>query len=147
MFKRKNSKGVTLIELVIILALLGILAGITVPSMDWSNYYLRTQARQLCAEIRNVRVLRMTEGVDYKVSLNRDFYQINNGIKQVKKVNMLSNYKIYYNNQEITFNYNSGAPDKGDTITIKNVKNGRSMEITIVPASGRVLLKDEIFLP
>ena len=144
MYKNKCNLGFTMIELIIVLALLGILATISIPRFDHSSYYLRTQAKTLCSEIRDVRVLRMTEGEDYKISLNHDYYQVSKGTKLIKKVNLKPNYKLYYNFSEIKFSYHTGAPTKGDTITLRNTKTKTYMEITIVPASGRVLLKDEI---
>lgn len=145
MYNSKNNSGFTMIELLIALALFGIIMTIVIPKLNFSHHYLRTQAKILCNEIRDVRMLRMTEGEDFKIILNRDYYQVNKGIRLVKRVNLKPEYKLYYNFSEIKFSYNTGAPTRGDTITIMDTKNKRYMEITIVPSSGRVLLKDEVF--
>ena len=44
------------------------------------------------------------------------------------------------------FQYNGAPVYGGTTIRIPNKKNGKYIEITIVPASGRVLMK-EIYQP
>ena len=144
MKRGKNIQGLTLIELVVTMAIMVIAAGIVIPKFDMGDYLLKTQAQQLCGEIRNIRALKMSEGEYYQIALNRDFYQVKNGIKELKKVEMLKNYRIFYEKQDISFTY-SGVPNSGNTITIMNEKNGRRMKITIVPSSGRVLLKNEIF--
>ena len=144
MYNGKKNLGFTMIELLIVLAFFGIFITISIPKLDFSDHHLRTQAKILCNEIREVRMLRMTEGEDFRIVLSKDFYQVNNGIKQIKRVNLRPEYKLYYNFSEIKFSYNTGAPTRGDTITIRNIKNKSYMEITIVPSSGRVLLKDEV---
>jgi prepilin-type N-terminal cleavage/methylation domain-containing protein len=142
-------KGFTIIELIIILAILAILIAFAIPKIDCCNFHLKTQGRLLCSEIRQIKILRMTVGEQHKITLSPNKYTIQNGTKDIKTIKLMPGYQLLYdlNRNKIMFQY-SGAPMYGgSTIRIRNKKNGKYIELTIVPASGRVLLKEKILNP
>lgn len=145
MLKPMNKKGFTLIELILVMAILGIIMGLVIPSFKFGNYYLKSLSKELYSDIRYVRMLNMTEGSDYKIYLGDGLYKISSGIKDIKVVNIRPEYKLFPPREYISFSPQGAPVYKEKTITIKNMKNGNYMEMTIVPASGRVLLKDEIY--
>lgn len=143
----RDKRGFTLIELLLVIGLIGLILGIGILKIDKTNFYLRTQGKLLCTEIRKVRLLRMTEGDGYNVLLEKHQYRILNGSREIKVVPLDSQYKLLYGKNKVIFNYQGNPVYGGDTITIKNTKNNKSMDISIVPVSGRTLLKDEIYIP
>ncbi|MTI70173.1 MAG: hypothetical protein FH751_07980 [Firmicutes bacterium] len=140
-----NNSGFTIIELICIVAILGIIITLTIPNMKFS-YGIKLYAVQLCSDIRHVRVKKMTEGKDYKIYIDDNFYEIRKGIKTIKRVDLPKDIKIIsnYRKKYINFTYR-GAPVVSGSINIFDEKQNRYFQITIVPASGRILLKDEIF--
>ncbi|WZL71456.1 prepilin-type N-terminal cleavage/methylation domain-containing protein [Clostridiaceae bacterium 35-E11] len=142
--KYNNQKGFTLLELMIIISLLIIVFIITIPRFTMDRFILKAQARELCSDIRMIRLLKMTEGKYYQIQLNKDHYKILIGIKKIKRVNFHKNIETFCNNKYISFSC-QGAPtgsETADTIKIYHRKTNEFYEITIVPASGRVLLKE-----
>ncbi len=150
---KSNNSGLTLIELIIVLAILSILVSLIVPKIDSTNYRLKTEARLLCNEIRDLRLKNMTESLLYKIYIHSDNYQLHEGPSQLKRWDVESGIKISDNFGDENISYtklsfnNNGAPNYSGTITIKDINSGKYMEITIVLATGRVLLKDEIYSP
>lgn len=142
----KNRKGLTLIELICIIGLLSILMIILIPKLYTNNIILMNYSKQLCSDIRNIRFTKMVEGEQYQIRFNASYYYVLKGTKVIKKVSFNNNIKLNHNfiGNYIRFSH-TGAPNRGGTIKIINNNNNDYTEITIVPASGRVLLKDEIF--
>jgi prepilin-type N-terminal cleavage/methylation domain-containing protein len=71
--KTKNSKGFTLVEMAIVIALLSILATIAVPA--WQNYTTNTKlkdaARQVAGDIMNTRHRAIAENTSvYRITFN-----------------------------------------------------------------------------
>ncbi len=128
-----------MIELLIVVAIIGIILSIAVPRIKIYSFSQKSQSIKLCSDIRMIRLLKMTEGGYYKINLQRDSYYVMNGTKLIEKVNMTDGNEILYGQQKIEFSY-TGAPSNGTTITICNKKTSKDYKITIVPASGRVLL-------
>lgn len=142
----KNRKGLTLIELICVIGLLSIIMLIVIPKLYTNNIILMTYSKQLCNDIRNVRFTKMVEGKQYQIRFNDSCYYVLEGTTVIKKVSLNNNIKIKHNfiGNYIRFSH-TGAPNRGGTVKIINNNNNDYMEITVVPASGRVLLKDEIF--
>lgn len=107
------------------------------------DFILKAQAKELCSDIRAIRLLKMTEGKGYQMQINKDHYKVLIGTKEIKVVKFHKHIETLHRNKYISFSY-QGAPMEGSagTITIQNKKTGTFYEITIVPATGRVLLKE-----
>lgn len=139
---KKIHKGYTIIELLLVLSIMGIIISLTIPNLLKIDFSTKVNAKQLCMDIRNVRYLRMTEGKAYRIILMDNGYKILNGPEIIKNINFSKKINLQFTYKEIMFSYN-GAPNRGDTITVKNTNSNKTFDITIVPASGRILLKDE----
>ncbi len=139
--KKCSKTGFTMIELIIVIAILGIIMSLAIPNIKMHSFTHRAQALQLCSDIRNIRYLSMTKGRHYWIFLDRNFYKIREGTKVIKKVNMDNGNEIFYTNQEIMFSYIGAPVYGGTTITIYNKYADKSYRITIVPASGRTMIK------
>jgi prepilin-type N-terminal cleavage/methylation domain-containing protein len=139
--------GFTLIEVIIVVGLLLLIANIVFSGFNFfDNYELRVQARRLCNDIRYIRQLSMTQGGEYVISLNKNYYIIKNGMDQIKKVDFGKKFELFWTGTfEIKFNYNGCPGDTAQTLTLKSKKTKNKMDITIVVASGRVLLYDSIY--
>ena len=137
-----QNKGFTLIELIIVIAIIGIIASICMPKNRVSDYKLHSQAKLLTSEIRMIRYKVMTEGSFESIVINENSYSIVNDSKVINKVELDENFYITENlGSKIKFNLN-GTPLKGGSITIKDKNTQKSHVITIVPYTGRVLLKE-----
>lgn len=142
-----GSKGYTLIELMIVIAILGIMGGILIPrGSSYQKYRLKVYAEQLCEDIRFVRHWNMNNEGNCHLALSTQHYRIVKNTAIYKRVDLPLKYNIYFTQGKETLRFTSkGVPRMGGcSIRIADTKLKASMEITVVPASGRVLLKDEI---
>jgi len=139
-------KGITLVELLLIISIITLLTLIVIPHIDITKYWLISNSRVLRDDIRNVRYLNMSEGKNLKILLGNNEYVIVENEIEKKRVVFKSDFKLVHNfkNGNIYFSH-IGSPQQGGTIRIISNKKNQYCEITIVPATGRVLLKDEIF--
>ncbi|MGF7056993.1 pilus assembly FimT family protein [Brassicibacter mesophilus] len=146
MRRQKYDRGMTLIELLVVLSLLAIIASMVIPKIDRRDYFLMASSRMLRDDIRSIRYMKMTEGKNYKISLEYNRYVISRNSIQVKDVKLEKNFKIVHNisGGNVWFSY-IGAPLQSGTIRVLDDETNRYCEITIVPATGRILLKNQIF--
>lgn len=147
MKSQKYNRGMTLIELLLVISILAISLAIVMPKIERRDYYLMTSSRMLRDDIRNVRFMRITEGKNYYVSLESSQYTIKEGVKVIKRVKFEQDFKISHNftRGDISFTYNGAPTYGGGTITMFDNKKNKYCEITIIPATGRILLKNEIY--
>jgi len=142
-----KTDGISLIELIMTIALMMIILALsTVNLMKDDTYILRTEARRLCQEIRLASHINMTTNPNWKILLDESCFSVKDGVNLIKKTYINKNVKINYESKAQKIGFSSyGAPTcGGTTIEVMHRKNRKYMEITIIPASGRVLLKDEI---
>ena len=138
-----QSRGMTLLEVIVVIAILGILTAICIPKNTIRKYNLHSQAKLLTNEIRMIRYKTMTEGGSPIISLNRNNYKILEGSSHIKTVELGDNISL--NNivkmKKIRFSP-SGSPRDAGSIRIEDKITTDYYDITIVPYTGRVLLKE-----
>lgn len=141
-----NKLGYTLVEIILVLALMGIVASIVSPSVKIiSTYREEIEIKELKKDIMFTRNKAIMEKSIYTMTLNRkeNKYSIYNTSKGflVKEKNLRDGIVIVADNfnQSIVF-YPTGAPRKAGSIRLMNSKK-ENIIITIIPATGRVNLK------
>lgn len=143
MRRLESHEGLTIIELIVVIGMLSLLMSIALPKIDNSDYKLMEIAKTLRDDIRYVRYMKMTEGENLRVLLQKSKYSILEGTRKIKEVNLGSNFSLNQNfkDNQIAFSFNGAPSTSGGTITLINNTNGKYCEITVVPGTGRVLLK------
>lgn len=137
----RENKGFTLIELIIVVAILGIISSIFIPKSRYRDYRLHAKAVELTNDIRMVRYLMMTEGEYYHISLGEDYYWILNGKKFIKRVDLGEDMWLGDDlGKTVKFTY-KGRPTKAGSVVIKDTVTNKSYDITIVPFTGRILMR------
>lgn len=146
MRKGKYSYGMTLIELILVVSILAIIFSLIFPKIERRNYHLMTYSRMLRDDIRNARYMSMVEGKIHKIILEPYQYKIVENTRELKVVKLEKDFRISHNfsKGDIMFNYNGTPIPGGGTIKIFDNKLNKYTEITVIPATGRVLLKREI---
>ncbi|MGI5998826.1 MAG: pilus assembly FimT family protein [Lutispora sp.] len=140
----QSYEGLTVIELIVVIGMLSLLMTFSLPKIDTSNYKLMEISKALRDDIRYVRYIKMTEGENLRVFFQKTKYSILEGTKKVKEVSLGSKFSLYQNfkDSQIAFSFNGAPSTSGGTITLVNNTNGKYCEITVVPGTGRVLLKN-----
>ena len=145
--KLKNQKGFTLIELIVVIATLAMLFSLVIPNIQKNSSELLTTSRKLRDEIRYIRYMKIAEGKNYRLVFQEHSYILSEGPKRIKEVIIDKDLSINQNfiGSEVFFSYNGAPSSNGGTITITNKNSKRYCKITVVPATGRILLKDKIY--
>ncbi|NLL70123.1 MAG: type II secretion system protein [Epulopiscium sp.] len=146
MNNKKASQGMTLIEVLIVMAIIGIISGLTLPNqLFYQKYRLKIYAKQLCNDLRYVRYWNINYEEPCSLSLTPSYYRISKKNRHYKKVSLPAYYELWYDQKKATIQFTvDGAPKTGGlSITMVDTKIKQSMVITIIPASGKVSLKDE----
>ncbi len=143
-----NKKGVTLIELIVIMVIIGILAAFFAPNIGaWlPNYRLRSAARDIVSTMRTAQIKAVSTNTRYRVRFtlpasyileyeNPPGTWVGEGVTQ----NFPSGITI----AAINFNtgnnaeFNANSTSSSGSIRIQNTR-GAERQLTITPSTGRV---------
>jgi prepilin-type N-terminal cleavage/methylation domain-containing protein len=151
-----NKKGVTLIELIVVMVIIAIGAALMAPAIGrWlPNYRLRSATRDIASNMRTAQMKAVSQNMQYQVSFNSaDTGGLNNNNSYVLQRNtggisvndgvvqaLPNGITIASNNlqnQRAIFNPNSTSPS-GGTITLTNTKSQKSIILSAATARARI---------
>lgn len=111
----KDAKGFTLLELMIVLAIMGLMAGIALPNAEamYQRTLLQTTAHEIESALLMARQLSMDESKQYEVLLSCCFFSIRNTLSKGKRIYRgeypqgiskaaTSHTSIYFNRKGVT---------------------------------------------
>ncbi|BBB93320.1 MAG TPA: type II secretion system protein [Methylomusa anaerophila] len=145
-------KGGTLIEIVIVIAILSVLAGILVPKIANSVALqeLDIAAQELAADIRLVQQFSINAGYGsgalrytiYFMPDSNPYYWIHDGQKMIKQIYLPKS--VCWSNVPSTIRFGiKGIPEAGAAQTIQlRSTTGKSLYIMLAPFTGRVRITD-----
>ncbi|SHH07844.1 hypothetical protein [Tepidibacter thalassicus] len=139
-----------MIELLLCLCIISILLSISICKFYLKDYKIDSFVRQLCTDIRYVRIKNINSDystyIYYKKKPNGvNSYVLREDGKDKKEVELPQNTDIYYSCSKVIFNLTGSLNYQGDTIVIIDRDNNKKREITIIPFSGRTLIKECIY--
>lgn len=145
--KNKNEKGSSMIELIIVIAVIGILIGLASLDTDiFYNYKLNKEIENFKRDIESMRIRSIKEGRRTKVSIavNEKSYMLwtmddSNSFKKTKTV-----YLKYVRLSSEQYDYiftGRGSISRGNTIRLKH-KYGE-YKMTVEPITGKVNIGKE----
>ncbi len=151
--KPVNNEGVTLIELVVVLVIIAITAGLLVPNIGvWlSNYRLNSATRDIVSTMRTAQMKAVSNNISYRVNLDDGEiganayvlqYQASHGnwVGDGAVQNLPTGISVGANTfpgKHADFNPNSTS--SGGSITLVSAR--RAKTITLAPATGRVRIE------
>lgn len=141
---RNNKDGVTLIELIVVMFIIGLLFSIAVPNAQaiYQRTILRNSAHELESALQMARQLSMDESKSYEVFLSKDRFSIRESIAFGQRIHIWdlpqgveraekSDLRISFNRRGVT-NYGK--------FTLRNRDDRIDIEIHI--GSGRIVISD-----
>lgn len=152
--RKRHNRGFTLLELIVVLAILGIISSIVIPSIVFitRRNTLKTVTQEIAQEIRNTQQLATyyRKEVIFDLDINRNTYTVReNRARPItyktgqlsKDINITSNlYRPYTGDmrgvRRIKYSAN-GLPSQTGTIWLTD-QSGKTMTITIAVGTGRV---------
>ena len=144
-------RGFTLIEIVLVIFITSLLATVVMPSAMGVqrmiyDIELEGAADMLAGDLRLLQQLSLNAGFSHYYALAFNVYQkpqmyyITDRINIAKKALLKDVFVVYAPERDIVFSSN-GAPNQGYTIILQHIKTGRTKEVTVLPATGRVMVK------
>lgn len=153
--RQTNQKGVTLIELIVVMVIIAIGAGLLVPNIGgWlSNYRLRSATRDVASMMRVAQMKAVSNNLQYRVNLDDADIGVNNYVLQYQSTAGWVNdgaiqcfpKGIWIPGGGITLpgkhaEFNSNSTSSTGSLTLQNTK-GTQKKITLTPATGRVKIE------
>jgi len=144
---KMNKRGVTLIELVIVLAIIAIGAVLTIPNMGpWiQSYRLRSAARDIVSTMRVAQMRAVSNNMDYRVQITGGSYVLQrntmgwttDGGTQTLPTGVTIKSNTFSGNNPL-FSPNSSS--NGGSLVLENTKKTQRT-ITVLPSTGRISIQ------
>ena len=147
-----NRKGVTLIELIVVMVIIGIGALLVAPNIGaWlPNYKLRSATRDIVSTMRTAQVKAVSRNLDYEVSFTKNadgsgsyILQYNTGgswvaegiTQQIPSGITIDAITFPGNNAQFNNNYTASS----GSITLKN--NKAKKKISVTTSTGKIKIE------
>ncbi|MGZ3997482.1 MAG: pilus assembly FimT family protein [Flavisolibacter sp.] len=150
--KPVNNEGVTLVELVVVLVIIAITAGLLVPNIGaWlPNYRLRSAARDIVSTMRTAQMRAVSSNIQYRVTFNAadvgaaNGYVlqrwdsgggvfVNDGAVQTLPAGITISTNLFPSGRAV---FNTNSTSSAGSVTLQNTK-GATRSITLTSATGR----------
>lgn len=138
---KKTRQGYTLLEILVVLALISIILSIAIPSIKViGNFEEKKEMKNFRRDIISARNMAIIEGSIYVLTI----YEKDNSYIIKSKGKVIKNIKLAYweimpeNTLDSKIKFlSTGSPDKGGTIGLKN-KRKKITKLTILPVTGKL---------
>lgn len=142
-----NNKGFTIVELIVTIGFLSLLLSMVILKYDRQPHYLLADSKVLRDDLRKIKYLTMTEGdSNIKIVFDKYSYSIREGSKIKEKIYLNPGFKLNNNFEDntVSFAYSGSPSNGGGTVSVFDELSKKYCEITVVPGTGRILLKNTI---
>lgn len=137
--------GFTLLEVITVFSLIGILMVVSMPRISANFRYMDKIAEEFLGDARFIQMEAMKgSSGKYRIAVNSETgrYYLKNDTVIIKTVLIKERYKIKYTGMgELYFNAD-GMPVHPGTFTITDTKTKEEKSVTVVPATGRTIIKE-----
>lgn len=146
---KKGQQGFTLIEVILVLAILGLLLGVAMPSFQkpFAHYQLRSVAMQMAADMRWARqqsIYGRAGMLKFWVLRKERQYLIQDATRIVVQRSLpagIEFHEIVLERNPLTFTL-TGAPSIGGRVVFRNAY-GELSYVYFMPSSGRIRISYE----
>ena len=144
-------RGFTFLEIIFVIFIISLLATVVMPSAIGLQHVIydierEGAANMLAGDLRLLQQLSFNAGSSHYYALafhvyhEPPMYYITDRTNVTKKALFHDVLVVYAPEHDIVFS-NHGVPNQGYTIILQHINTGKTKEVTVLPATGRVMVK------